>query len=313
MDEQQFGVEGGLTGPPQQEAEPFYIYKQSVIDDARRIYKLTGTGVGGKGKPFGHYYYGDEDVDPFRYNVPIPKSVIEDVVQRIGGQKKVDDVISIYSLNASSEAAIGKDLENDLDVIHSALDIMGFAGDVAGVGFTADAANGLLYLMEWIAKDEERDWSDEELINSVVSFAAIFPFGKTLKPVKGKIAKAMYEVSQFFKGNIYALSSATLKYARMFLFFVKKVFDRIVANISKLKRLGQTDTVEKILKSLGVSEEILEKTANQLDDMAKGLLDLADTQFLASKILAKGKIGPKQIREIVFTDKIGKPLLKYLI
>ena len=83
------------------------LYPQSVIDDARRIYKMTEKGSGGQGDPFGFYYYGPDN-DPFDKSIKIPPTLQKDIINRLGGQKRTDEIIEVYSQHFSSSSAINK-------------------------------------------------------------------------------------------------------------------------------------------------------------------------------------------------------------
>ena len=124
---------------------PFYLHNQNEIDEARRIYKLYETGI---------YEFGPPD-QPFKTKYKIRQDILNDLNKITGGKltkERIKELTQVYSVNASSEAAISTEEESILTLIHIILDILGLSADTYGIGIAADVINARSWLgnINWI-------------------------------------------------------------------------------------------------------------------------------------------------------------------
>ena len=251
------------------------IYPQNVIDDARRVYKLFQDG---------YYYYGPKD-DPFGSKIKIPAPWRDEIERKLGGKKRVREIEEIYSVNASSAAAINKADESFAESVHLTLDIVGMSPDPYGVGILADVINAILYFSRGMVFD------------GVLSLSAVAFFGDALKISRGPLRKFIQWFIDVRKGALYWLDY--------------RLWDPIIEALSGLLdflKSIKTKLIDKI-GAMGTGIPLFGKKA---DDAVKGfdecvrtveaMQDIAKAQKTITKrldVLFRGKLPPKLVTRVL--------------
>ena len=279
------------------------LYSQSVIDDARRIYKMTEKGSGGKGDPFGYYYYGPDN-DPFDKSIKIPESLQKDIINRLGGQKRTDEIIQIYGANASASSAINKADQDYAESVHLALDVVGMSPDPLGIGLMADLLNGILYL------------SRDKYLDAAFSFAGLTLFGDALKIQRGPLRVFFRSLRNIRKGAIYFVDAALSKTLIRWLGGLQRlVFPRLkkLVTLFKSKGIGSLPgggSVSELEKGIEGAEKLIGSTKTfviRMSELSSKLSDKISWMYT-------GRLNTAMFRKLIIEDlDLAKKILTNIV
>ena len=276
-------------------ANDVYIYTEKDIINARKLMLMFDDGYWPLSGPDG----------PFGDAVKIPDKLLNDFRTYLGGQDRVDNLQSIYTVNASSNMAINKEDEKLLNFWQGWFDVIGASPDPAGVGAVFDFFNGLIYFNRW--------WNDEKIdkgfewtklisghfVDGLISMFAIFGLTDVQKISRGPLRAAAEALKDFLRTGRYAITSIQSRYLINLLEQAKSAFTWLRAKAPTMP----------LSEFFGGGGKIIPQTLKRLNKISGA----ADTQITTAlkrlkglnrvdrelRAFSSGRITPKMARSVM--------------